>query len=143
MPRLIALLLCTAMSLGSLPAFAQGQIQTKQYEEGGVYEGMFVDGVRQGRGTYTLPDGFKYTGQWVNGEIQGQGIAQYPNGSLFEGQFTDGKPNGQGTITFADGGSYQGDWVAEKSPAKARRNMPTGRFIPVVSKKPRIMARAS
>jgi len=96
------------------PAFAEGEFRTKQYEEGGIYEGMFKDGVRHGTGTYTLPDGFTYKGQWVNGEIQGQGIAKYPNGSLFEGQFSDGKPNGQGTITFADGGSYQGDWLNGK-----------------------------
>ena len=90
--------------------FAQ-DVVTKQYDDGGVYEGTFKDGKQHGRGTYRLPNGYVYEGDWVDGEILGQGKATYPNGSVYEGQFKGGKPDGKGKITYADGGSYEGDWV--------------------------------
>ncbi len=102
----LAILAATIASSG----FAQ-DVQTKQYDDGGVYEGTFVDGKQDGTGTYRLPNGYEYTGQWVAGEIRGQGIATFPNGSVYEGTFVAGKPEGQGRITFADGGTFEGEWV--------------------------------
>jgi hypothetical protein len=56
------------------PVLAQdGEVQTKQYEDGGVYEGTFKDGLQHGTGTYRLPNGYEYTGDWVEGEIRGRG----------------------------------------------------------------------
>lgn len=96
-------------------AFAQDdQVITKQYDDGGVYEGTFKDGLQHGTGSYKLPNGYEYTGEWVEGEIRGQGTARFPNGSIYEGEFANGKPEGEGKITFADGGTYVGDWVDGK-----------------------------
>ena len=65
----------------SLPAQAQdGEIITKQYDDGSVYEGTFLNGRQHGTGTYKLPSGFEYSGDWVEGEITGRGTAGYPNG---------------------------------------------------------------
>jgi hypothetical protein len=99
-----------ALSLG-LAAQAQ-EVVTKQYDDGSVYEGTFKNGRQDGTGTYTLPNGYSYTGAWVDGEIKGQGVARYPNGSVYEGLFDQGKPVGKGKITFPDGGTYEGDWTA-------------------------------
>lgn len=41
---------------------------TKQYDDGGIYEGEFRNGVQHGQGTYTLPNGYEYTGAWVDGD---------------------------------------------------------------------------
>ena len=49
-------------------AYAQ-TVQTKQYDDGGVYEGTFLDGKQHGTGTYRLPNGYEYTGEWIEGEI--------------------------------------------------------------------------
>lgn len=51
--------LTAALTLAlSSAAFAQdGQISTKQYDDGGVYEGTFKDGLQHGTGTYRLPMG--------------------------------------------------------------------------------------
>ena len=88
--RLPTALLLAALAL---PALAQdGEIITKQYDDGSVYEGTFKDGRQDGTGTYKLPSGFEYTGDWVDGEITGQGIARYPNGSVYEGAFVKGQP---------------------------------------------------
>ncbi|MEK9979363.1 MAG: 2-isopropylmalate synthase, partial [Paracoccaceae bacterium] len=48
-------------------------IVTKQYPDGGMYEGTFRDGLQHGKGTYRLPNGYEYVGDWVDGEIKGQG----------------------------------------------------------------------
>ena len=101
-----------ALALASLPtlslAQADGEVITKQYNDGSVYEGTFKDGLQDGIGTYRLPSGFEYEGEWIKGQIEGNGRARYPNGSVYEGRFLAGKPDGQGKITYADGGSYEG-----------------------------------
>ncbi|HHI69613.1 MAG TPA: 2-isopropylmalate synthase, partial [Rhodobacteraceae bacterium] len=76
-------LLSLALSLAaSGGGFAQntGEILTKQYDDGGIYEGTFKDGKQHGTGTYRLPNGYEYSGEWVDGEIKGQGTAKFPNG---------------------------------------------------------------
>ena len=80
------------------PAHAQddGEVITKQYDDGSVYEGTFRNGRQDGTGTYRLPNGYEYSGDWVAGEISGQGIAKYPNGSVYEGAFEQGPAAGQG-----------------------------------------------
>jgi len=88
-----------------------GIIVTKQFDDGSIYEGTFRDGLQHGIGTYRLPNGYEYVGDWVDGEIKGQGIATFPNGSVYEGNFEKGKPEGNGKITFADGGTYEGSWL--------------------------------
>ena len=55
-------------------AAAQG-VETKQYEDGGVYEGQFMGGRQHGQGTYRLPNGYEYTGEWFEGEIRRLGLA--------------------------------------------------------------------
>ena len=106
-----AFLACAMLLAGAGTAGAQGVV-TKQYDDGGVYEGTFRNGRQHGRGTYRLPSGYEYSGDWVEGQILGQGVAKFPNGSVYEGSFAKGKPNGRGKITYADGGTYEGDWVA-------------------------------
>ncbi|HEU0222969.1 MAG TPA: 2-isopropylmalate synthase, partial [Paracoccaceae bacterium] len=78
------------------PAAAQPAttVQTKQYDTGDVYEGEFKDGKQHGTGTYRRPGGFEYTGDWVEGRIEGKGTAKYPNGSVYEGEFNNGAPHG-------------------------------------------------
>lgn len=95
----------------SKSAWAESEIKIRRYDDGGVYEGTMKDGMQHGIGTYTLPNGYVYTGEWVMGNILGKGRAEYPNGSTYEGEFARGKPNGQGSIVFADGGTYEGQWV--------------------------------
>ena len=81
-----AMFACAMVLAGVGMAAAQGVV-TKQYDDGGVYEGTFRGGKQHGRGTYRLPSGYEYTGDWVEGEILGQGIARFPNGSVYEGAF--------------------------------------------------------
>ena len=58
-----------------------------RHDGGGVAEGPYVDGMRQGRWVLRLADGTR-----------------------FEGEIRDGKPNGFGTISFRSGVEYEGQW---------------------------------
>ena len=53
--RRIAIATLTSLAF-TLPAIAQ-QVETKQYEDGGVYVGAFKNGKQHGQGSYTLPNG--------------------------------------------------------------------------------------
>ncbi len=45
----------------------------------------------------------KYQGEVENGVPNGQGTSTYPNGEWYVGSWKDGKENGQGTSTLYDG----------------------------------------
>ena len=85
-------------------------VQLKQYSNGGIYEGEFLNGKQHGQGKYISADGYEYSGQWVNGIIEGLGTAKYSDGSIYTGSFIGGKPTGIGKLIFLDGGSYEGEW---------------------------------
>ena len=99
-------------ALAPAMAWAQEQVLTKEYDNGGVYQGTFVDGRQHGQGSYRLPSGYAYEGEWIEGRIEGDGRATFPNGSVYVGHFLAGQPDGKGKITYPDGGSYEGDWKA-------------------------------
>ena len=58
-----------------------------------------------------MPDGFRYQGQWANGEISGSGTATYANGDIYEGTFEAGRRQGTGTMRYATGQEATGTWV--------------------------------
>jgi len=61
-------------------------------------------------GTYTLPDGSKYVGEFQFGQFWGQGTYTFPDGSKYVGEFKDGDFSGQGTYTAVDGSVQKGLW---------------------------------
>jgi len=52
----------------------------------------------------------KYLGEIRNGVPNGQGTQTLPNGTKYEGKWKKGKYNGQGTLTSYDGEKYVGEW---------------------------------
>ena len=52
----------------------------------------------------------KYQGDVKNGVPNGLGSLTYPDGSKYVGEYKDGRLNGQGTSTWSDGGEYVGSW---------------------------------
>ena len=71
---------------------------------------IFLTVVSLGRGTLTLKDGTTYTGQYINGELNGQGVRTWPDGSTYTGDFKLGEASGQGSYVGTDGRSYEGSW---------------------------------
>ena len=59
----------------------------KKYNDG-YYEGDFVDGLKEGMGTYYYENGDKYFGGFKNDEKDGIGAYYYNNGESYIGNFT-------------------------------------------------------
>ena len=79
----LSLTLIAALATMTNVAFAQEtEVGSKQFDNGGVYEGSFRNGLQHGTGTFRMPNGYEYTGDWVDGQIIGQGVARFPNGSI-------------------------------------------------------------
>ena len=51
-----------------------------------------------------------YKGEVENGVPNGQGTLTFPDGGKYVGEFKYGKKNGQGTFTFSDGEKYVGEY---------------------------------
>ena len=53
------------------------------WKDGKVYEGMWKNGERHGKGEQTSPIGDRYIGGWKNGKRNGQGVHNFPNGDVY------------------------------------------------------------
>lgn len=78
----------------------------------GRYRGVYnQDGVPHGRGTMRFNDGSIYEGEWNNGVMEGQGECTYPDGKgKYTGEWKTGHPNGKGKCSFRNGCEYNGIW---------------------------------
>jgi len=56
-----------------------------------IYEGEFVNGIVQGKGTYVWSDGDKYIGEFKKGKAHGRGVMIRKNGSRYEGLWENNK----------------------------------------------------
>ncbi len=75
------------------------------------YVGNFKQGKLEGSGTYTGLRGESYTGSFSEGMFNGSGRLDEDDGYIYKGFFTDGMPDGDGEATFSDGTVYQGSFV--------------------------------
>lgn len=67
---------------GSLQKMVNGK---KSYS----YEGEFLMGQFEGKGTLQYENGESYVGDFRNGKKHGQGVYNYSNGSVYKGKFED------------------------------------------------------
>lgn len=101
---------------GTGGASSSGLITNGTYISDWLYQGStysgYVNELRQpdGNGTMKYSDGTEYTGDWINGVRQGQGIMKYNNG-IYDGEWQNDKKNGRGTYTWNDGKKYEGAYA--------------------------------
>lgn len=85
--------------------------------DGGTYEGEWVDGVAEGQGTIEWDNGDHYEGEWKDGMRNGQGTytSVEGNGFVYEGEFKNNERSGSGTMNWeAEDGTnyiYQGEFA--------------------------------
>lgn len=84
------------------------------WPNGAYYEGGFKNGLFHGKGKFVNADGTQYEGDYVNGVEEGQGKIIYPSNTIYEGEFKDGLIHGQGKIIYDDGVHYEGTFNNEK-----------------------------
>ena len=78
------------------------------YTNGFVYEGQFVDSLRDGLGILTEPNGNSYDGMWKADEMNGQGKYKWADGSSYSGEWKNGVRDGYGIFFFDNGDKYTG-----------------------------------
>ncbi len=54
------------------------------------------------------PDGTRYEGEVLNGQMHGEGTIYWPDGTRFEGSFTNNMRDGEGRLIFPDGAEFTG-----------------------------------
>ncbi len=77
-----------------------------------TYVGMMKMGNPNGKGKYSINEYGILQGNFVNGQLDGQGVAEYFNfGQKQIGTFKYGVLNGQGEINFTDGRKLKGNFI--------------------------------
>lgn len=82
------------------------------------YEGQWVkgigsgpeDGVRQGKGKLTYPDGTVHEGIFHSNKLNGFGRRINTKGEVYKGYFANDQASGMGTYEFNSGSKYEGNW---------------------------------
>eukprot|EP00929_Paragymnodinium_shiwhaense_P087071 TRINITY_DN47379_c0_g1_i1.p1 TRINITY_DN47379_c0_g1~~TRINITY_DN47379_c0_g1_i1.p1 ORF type:complete len:964 (-),score=175.22 TRINITY_DN47379_c0_g1_i1:218-3109(-) len=81
------------------------------WQDGSSYEGQFVYNRLSGRGVKTWPEeGRKYSGDWKEDMMWGEGQLVCPEGESYYGQFRKGSFHGRGTRVWGNGDKYVGDF---------------------------------
>lgn len=78
------------------------------------YIGNFVNGVREGKGTFTFANGNEYIGNFQNNKSNGIGRMKYNNSDEYLGNWIDGRKEGLGIYTWEDGSIYIGEFKDSK-----------------------------
>ncbi|MDB4037312.1 hypothetical protein N9473_04515 [Polaribacter sp.] len=90
---------------------------------GGVYTGYVAIESRKpfGYGRWNTPSGYKYEGEWSDGELNGYGKATYTNGSVYEGYFVISSNTGVGVFTYTSGTIESGNFINGKLNGKGKK----------------------
>lgn len=87
------------------------------------YKGGFQNGKKNGRGTYTWPNGDRYEGEWRNDSITGRGTFTWHNGDVYEGEWLNDMKHGYGKLTWADGDVYEGLWDKDEFKGRPKEDV--------------------
>src|SRR5690606_27847137 len=77
-------------------------------DKANYYGEVNSSGVPHGWGKIDYSTGDIYEGDWVNGLREGSGRELMANGDMYIGQFKDNRRNGKGV--FSNGDTYDGEW---------------------------------
>ena len=91
-----------------------------------VYKGNVVNGVPNGVGILTSPNGSKYIGKFKDGKPNGQGKEIRTDGKNYVGEFKDGLRDGQGTYNLSNGKKFVGEWKNDKINGQGTMTFPNG-----------------
>ena len=81
--------------------------QSLAFDQG--YEGTFDENGQphgKGRMKFKDEDDFDrnvYEGEWIHGQMSGQGQMSFVSGDVYDGTFLEGVPHGPGQFTYASG----------------------------------------
>ncbi|EEQ98329.1 conserved hypothetical protein [Perkinsus marinus ATCC 50983] len=92
---------------------------TYKYNNGDVYSGDWAKGRKHGRGTYVYEDGSSLEGKWKEGSLMA-GTWTLPSGVRFLGDFKENKPFGEGKweMPCRQGHTVSGKYVHSRAPTE-------------------------
>ena len=99
---------------------------TKIFSTGHKYTGEFKNGKLDGEGYMTLPLGRTLKGRFRNNSVF-EGTFTYPNGQVYIGQWEFLERNGRGTMKYADGRVYVSEFKSGLRHGKGIMTWPSGR----------------
>lgn len=77
-----------------------------------------------GYGRLEMRDGSFYEGEFIDGEIDGRGtLHSQTRDDDYTGEFVRGDKHGHGTLTQKDGTTYEGEWFHNKFQGKVRTSI--------------------
>jgi len=82
-----------------LTARSDHQDAVVTFKDGSAYEGQFLNGKRDGKGTWKSSTG-QYSGQWKCDQQDGEGHQKWHDGRFYVGQFRTGNFDGQGRMEW-------------------------------------------
>ena len=94
---------------GEVKGFKRNGRGVNKYNDGYVYEGMFVDDCREGEGKL-VKGKYCYEGTWKRDKKEGNGFELMENGEKYCGEYRNGMKEGNGVFIFKNGDSYKGEW---------------------------------
>ena len=92
-----------------------------QYSLRNTYYGNFLNGRRNGQGTFLYANGSKYEGNWENNFKHGWGKYTYKDGKVYEGYFEEDK--------MTDSPTYKRNSMFSGQLAKIKTRMPSGDIL--------------
>jgi hypothetical protein len=95
-------------------------------ESEAVYEGEWLNELRDGQGKQHWNDGSLYEGDWRLGKANGKGKRYYTDGDIYEGDWLEYKANGKGTYTHANGAKYVGNFKDDEQHGFGLETWPDG-----------------
>jgi len=105
------------------PAVLNGY-HKKKFDDGSVYEGNFVNGKPEGKGTMKYVGGASYSGEWHYGLREGEGTWNYPDGGSYIGSWVRGRRHGRGTLKKKDGTVIVGEWKDDRMISESEKKEP-------------------
>lgn len=96
----------------------------KRFEDASMYEGNFVNGRLEGKGTMIYVGGASYSGEWHNGLREGHGTWNYADGGSYVGEWHRGQMHGRGKLVKGDGTVILGIWNDGRMTSKLQEQKP-------------------
>ena len=97
-----------ANGFGKLTKYDDGKLES-------TFEGNYINGIREGKGTFSHKDGSVAKGNYVNGQLVGFGTRISENGDKYEGEFLNYREHGKGVYYYANGSKFEGFFVSDKA----------------------------
>jgi hypothetical protein len=114
-----------AQTIETLPPTTRVTLPPLILEDCSFYSGEWLHGVMDGQGLQVYPDGSKYAGQWKAGKAHGSGDFVTSLGR-YSGLFERGKAHGRGVYETCDGNRLEGEWSDDLISGLAVESRPDG-----------------